>query len=207
MKPFKNLATLILLLSISIILFSCGNNLSRGKAEDLIIQKYSLPQYETTKLKKIYIKSYYGSGYIACLVSGERYVDAKSLLDELVAKGMITVTENGPIGECNIVQALVNLTNDGKKYLVNEFKDEYVLKTCEVVFGEITGIRIQEQLKIAEANYTLNRINCTPFAIEDPILPGTGRTIDPTDKSARYRRVPYNRTASFSLFDDGWRIN
>ena len=81
----------------------------------------------------------------------------------------------------------VTLTDEGKKYLISESDMEFEFKTCELNFGEITGIQMQEQVKVATVNYTIVR-KATPFGFN--ISQGSE-----------------NRTAVFSLFDDGWRIN
>ena len=83
--------------------------------------------------------------------------------------------------------ATVSLTANGKKYLVNESRGQYEVKSAEIAFGKISGIQINEQYKVAEADYTLQRINITPF--------GHSSSND-----------IMNRHQSFSLYDDGWRI-
>jgi len=75
----------------------------------------------------------------------------------------------------------------GKKYLVKESKGQYEVKSAEIAFGQITGVQMNEQFKVAEADYTLQRINITPF--------GSSSSND-----------IMNRQQSFSLYDDGWRI-
>ena len=55
-------------------------------------------------------------------------------------------------------------TDEGKKYLISESAQEFEFKTCDLDFGEITGIQMQEQFKVATANYTIIR-KPTPFGI------------------------------------------
>ena len=165
-----------------------SNNLSRSKAKNLIVKAYGLPHSESVELIKEYYVSQHSSGWSTGLISSERYSDHKKELDELQSKGVITVGDTTHYGnDIDFTYALIKLTDEGKKYLIRDDGDKFILKACEVVFGEITGIQIQEQDKVAEANYTLIRKNITPFGSND----SQGKE---------------NRTASFSLFDDGWRI-
>jgi hypothetical protein len=125
---------------------------------------------------------------MACLCSDYDYLKAKSKLEYLQSIGLITVTEDLPYGECNVVKVVVSLTSEGRKFFVSEGDQKFHVKTCELCFGEITGIQTQEQLKSAKVNYTLVRKNTTPF----------GKDIS---------LEPLNYTEIFNLFDDGWRIN
>lgn len=195
MKTTNRIVTSIMFLFVSIFLLSCSKNLSREKAEVLIIKKFNLPRTETMQIKKTYYVKNYSLGTGFCPVgiysgsSENMYSNYKQLIEGLQSNGMVLVKEDKRI-ENSIcwIWADVSLTDEGKKYLVNESDKQYELKTCEIVFGEITGIQIQEQFKVAEVNYTLIRKNITPF----------GSNISKEHET---------RSASFSLFDDGWRIN
>jgi len=123
-----------------------------------------------------------------CMVREARYSVAKSKLDDLQSKGLITINESDQYSDgCHYTWANAILTNDGKKYLVRDVNTEYEVKTCEIAFGQITGVQMNEQFKVATADYTLQRINFTPFA----------------DSSSNQ---DITRHANFSLYDDGWRI-
>lgn len=188
----------------SFFLQSCGNkNLSRDKAKDLIVQEYSLPQPETTKLGKRYFKKKWGDRLAfgmekLCWVKEEQYlVDVKSKLDNLQSKGLITINESDQNGDgCHYIWVNAILTNDGKKYLVSDSNSEYEVKTAEIAFGQITGIQISEQFKVATADYTLQRINFTPFADSS----------SNQDVTKHASNQDMTRHADFSLYDDGWRI-
>lgn len=174
----------------TMLICSCSNDLSRQKAAELISKQQKLPTIETIQLGKSYLKESRHDSWGVCMVIGDKYSDSgvKERLDGLQAKGLISIGEKKQHdGECNYVWATVELTNEGKKYLVKDADGEYQIKVNELTFGEITGIQIHEQFKVAEAGYTLRRINITPF----------GSSIS---------TVPINRNATFALFDDGWRI-
>jgi len=177
-------------------LFSCSNNLSRGKAKELIIQKMHLPQIETTKMLKRYLDHSWGDmGFFSmpkvCYVVGDQYSDVKGRLDDLQAKGVINITQSEEYNDgCHFVWKNVNLTDEGKKYLVADANGEYELRTSELAFGQVTGIQVNEQFKVAEANFTIRRVNATPFADND-----VSRITD------------IDNAVNFSLYDDGWRIN
>ena len=189
MRPLQTSKIILLALTLPA-LFGCdGNKLSRSEAKNLIVKAYSLPRNESVELKKTYYISQQSHGWSTALISGERYSDHKRKLEELQSKGVITIGDTTFYGtDIDITSAIVKLTNEGKKYLIQDDGDKFIVKSCEVDFGEITGIQIQEQFKVAEANYTLIRKNITPF----------GENIS---------QRPENRRSTFSLYDDGWRIN
>jgi hypothetical protein len=175
---------------------SCSNNLSRHKAADLISQQLKLPATQTVVLASYFKKSWSdpASGPFgisaACLVSGDgkNYSDMKQILAGLESKGLISIGERKDHeGECNYLYATTNLTEEGKKYLVKESDGIHVVKAYDLAFGEVTGIQINEQFKTATADYTLTKINITPFA-------------------SNISTEPINGKATFALFDDGWRI-
>ena len=85
------------------------------------------------------------------------------------------------------VSHIGKLTETAKKYITSDNK--VIVATDE--FGEITGIVERKELNGAEVNYTLKRTNITPF----------GRIL------FNLTETTFNRTATFTKFDDGWRIN
>ena len=76
-------------------------------------------------------------------------------------------------------------TEKGKKFII----DNHVIVATEE-FGEITGIVERKEFNNAEVNYTVKRINITPF----------GKLIFNLNEET------FNRTATFTKYDDGWRI-
>ena len=184
------LITFVFVPLISIFLCSCSKDLSRNEAETLIKQKYNLPQTETVKIgKNYYISQNNGGGFgPVALINGPHYSEFKQMLAGLQSKGLINVNQTHTSGGgIYYTWATVSLTADGKKYLLKENNGQYEVKSAEIAFGQITGIQMNEQYKVAEAEYTLQRINITPFghASSNDIM---------------------NRHQSFSLYDDGWRI-
>jgi hypothetical protein len=191
MKSTTNLILLVILIFNSILIASCTNKLSRSKAKEEILKKYQLPYSEELKLEKIYIKSYassYPGAWLphACLVQGPRFDKEKNWLEKLKNKNLITITENGPLGQCKVIQAVINLTEEGNKYLINSSNDTWIVKKADISFGDITGIQIMKQYGTAEAHYTL---------ITSP---------SPFDLNNSNRAT--NKIAHYSLFDDGWRL-
>lgn len=181
----------------TMLICSCsGNNLSRQKAAELISRQLKLPATQTIVLGSYFKRSWSdpASGPFgisaACLVSGggKDYSDVEQFLAGLQSKGLITIGERKDHnGECNYLYATTILTDEGKQYLVKESGGAHEVKAYELGFGEVTGIQINEQLKTAEADYTLSVTNITPFGNNTPTQ-------------------PIYRKATFALFDDGWRI-
>ena len=174
-------------------LSSCGNDLSRGKAASIIEEAYKFPKSESIGIQKSYIKKSWNdpSSFPAiCFVTDDmKYSNVNKMLDAVQAKQLITIVERTTkSGECNYIWADVVLTDEGRKYLMNETDQKLVVRTAEIALDEITGIQMNEQSKTAVADFTLKRINITPFATETTDAPSGGQVM-------------------FSLFDDGWRIN
>lgn len=191
----KKLSALFLLSMSCLLLISCSKNLSRDKAKELIIAEYDFPKYETDIIYKEYLKldhclykmRGWEGGCIACGPFPKN-------LEYFQNNGLIVIGQkniqgiNGWTGKSQSwIVYTVTLTVIGKQYFISESSLEYRLKTCDVSFGEITGIQIQKQFNNATVNYTVIR-KATPFGFN--ISQGS-----------------VNKTANFSLFDDGWRIN
>lgn len=197
MKTHTITKVLLLSLLVGLSLVACRNNLSRSKAEELIVKAYNLPQPETLTLDKSYINDSrgdqsgpFGIGQVCLMIGGNKYSDKKEMLNELESKHLITIKESTTReGACTYLWKDAVLTDEGKKYLLSETEGQYVVRVCEIAFNEVTGIQTLGDNKVAVADFTLKRINITPF----------GKNISQRPFSAPQ--------ATFSLFDDGWRIN
>ena len=189
----KNIQIALTALLLTLVL-SC--NSQRDKAKEMIIKRDNLPSNETMDLVKRYIKQ------ASCIPVGFQFYNAenKKMLDELISKGVIIVTETTEdVNGCQMTLEKVTLTDEGKKYLIREeaansermFGEKsahYVIKTNELAFGEVTGIQEFEAFKAVEASYTLIKANYTPFG-----KPATNTVVQ--------------MKATFAIFDDGWHIN
>jgi hypothetical protein len=189
----RQVITIVSLMLLLIGLSSCGNDLSRGKAASLIEEAYQFPKPESIAIQKSYIKKSWNdpSNFPAiCFVTDDmKYSNVSIMLDAMQSKQLIAIVERTTkSGECNFIWADVALTDEGRKYLMNETDQKLVVRTAEIALNEITGIQMNEQSKTAVADFTLKRINITPFATDNVAAPSGGQVM-------------------FSLFDDGWRIN
>ncbi|MFA4852676.1 MAG: hypothetical protein WC599_09180 [Bacteroidales bacterium] len=140
MKTTKILVTSILVLFISIFIFSCNNGrLSRSTAEKLIKEKIS-----KTEVKELYLGETQSSDQV--------YTNLENM-------GLISIKRYYLGGISGM-----ELTETGKQYLI-ENKNRYnkTFKISDLDFGEITGIVEQDGSNKAEVNYTLIRKNVTPF--------------------------------------------
>lgn len=175
------------------ILFLCacgGNGLSRTRAAELIAKDQKLPATQTIVFGTYIKKSWSDPSWMpaVCLVNGERYSDVQQQLAEWQGKGLISIGEAAEHkGECHYLWATTALTEEGKKYLVKESGGAHEVKIYDLAFGEVTGIQINEQFKSAQADYTVTKINISPFA-------------------GRISTEPTQSRMAFALFDDGWRI-
>jgi len=138
-------------------------------------------------LKRSWSNPVVGFGTVTlCVYDGvQKYADVEQQLVYYRSKGLISIGSMTEDGNCPAAWATVSLTNEGKKYLAAGVGE---VKVFDRSFGELTGIQTNEQVKAAKADYTVKMINVTPF--------GSNVSIE-----------PLSRTATFSLFDDGWRID
>ena len=179
-------------------LASCRSkaSISRDQAAGLIKAKLNLPEIETISLKKEYFKGSRaddeGSSMpTLCIdsVGEDGLASEKPALEALRAKDVISFGKDSAKRKrkCVYLYATVSLTDEGRKHLVRETSEAYILKAYELNFGEVTGVQVNEQLKQAQVDFTLVVSQITPFARG---IPGS----------------PMGRQASFSLYDDGWRM-
>jgi len=179
---------------------SSSDKLTREFAKQQIIKFNNYPHRQSITLIKIYVKGFTNPGMQACLIFGASYAEYKGMLDKLEQAGVITVTENGPLGDCAVVQAVVSLTEEGKQYFVREYKskdqytgresDAFELLSYNLDFGEVTGIVEEKMINAAYAIYTLKKSNISPF----------GRIINNVSEETM------EKSQTFIKFDDGWRI-
>lgn len=186
-----------LLVIAALLLFAaCGGNLSPGEAERLISAKLRLPAARTTEIPRLALNRAWsapsGGGFMPavtiCQDLGTQWSDVRHRIEEYRDRGLVTLGEKTDSnGRCNYEYTVIELTEEGRRYLVSEAGNEYLVRTHTIGFGEITGIQTLEQVKIAEAKYTLVVQETTPFARETA-------------------PAPESRSAAFRRFDDGWRI-
>lgn len=193
----KNLLTILFIaLSISV---SCQNKLSRETAKKLIIKSESYPYPKNFEILKSYTKDMHSKGNGATIVIGEDETKRNDQIYKLFAQnGLLTISEThksntgstAVIGKTSRTWTLVeiSLTDLGKKYLVQETDENYVVRLWNIDIDEITGIQETPQFNVATAYYkTINR-DITPF----------GSIFNDKLKSREMDK-------SFSLYDDGWR--
>lgn len=138
----------LLLFGSILLLTSCGNDLSRSKAEKMIKEFYQFPVVQSFDIDWNY-----------------RQEDKKrKILENIQSKGLIVIYQDNTFGS-NITY---NLTESGKKYVLSQHTNSWLntvnhfVTNC-YVFNEITGIIVNEQNKTAKVNWTGKRIGITPF--------------------------------------------
>lgn len=183
---------------ITLLVFTACGELSRGKAKDEIIKDKQLPQTETVKLNKKFLKDhqYVGGFPKVCLNNYERFSQREKQLTELQEKGYITFKDDEYYDDCNDLYTNILLTEKGKKDLVKEDNGQYEIKLCNIEFGEITGIVEYKEFKVADVKYTLVRTNISEFGKLVNSMSSFGGNIEST--------IPH--LANFTKYDDGWRI-
>lgn len=194
---------LILLIFPVLMIWLCGCNdtLSRRKAKKLICNHDTYPRIETVIFPEKYFVSYQdnsGAWMPKAFYTGEPKYDNynKGILQNYIDKGLLTLQEievNKGDGLL-LVYMKVQITEKGKEYIVpykeNGAYPTIHCKTHEYEFGEVTGIKIYEEYKIAEVTYTEKLQNKTPFY---------------NDQNQHIKEVK-EKHIELQLYDDGWRI-
>jgi len=189
MKRIKSLVPTIFLLFVTFFIFSCSQELTRTKAKKLIVEEGKYKKFETVRIKGTYYSDYHSDESIWGTKDdlGRNYKEIKQKLKKMEQDGVLKLSEALVNEVANIYKLKVVLTQEGAKYLV-ENKDAFIVKSCEIAFGEVTGIEVENQFNGAVVHYTLVRVNPTPFGVN-------------------ISQEPIDKKALFSKYDDGWRIN
>ena len=184
------------------ILCSCSGKISREKAKELIIAHEKLPKTVSNYVAKScsYCSTCSREENIA--TSADAILFDK-MLDGKINNDMFVFTDNGNNiydSKYTAIGKAVSLTEKGKKYLLEEDGGSFVMKLCDITFGEITGMVIDENNKNAKVEYTLKNENITPLGdiYKSSGLRGLINVINQTE-SKKY-------TANFIKYDDGWRM-
>lgn len=192
MKSYPIFVPQLLILIVSLSLLSCGNELSRNQAQSLISKKLNLPQSENGQFDVTYVEG--KVPWNLTHISKEE----EAMLTEFSQRKLISLKRiphttdlKRPFGGVMYTNKWttikVELTDEGRKYLVKGDKEKYIVKINDIVFGEVTGIQTHKELNMAEVEFTLKRVNPTPF-----------------NNASKQQFI--TQKASFSLFDDGWRV-
>jgi len=171
-------------------------SLSREEARRLISQQLQLPAAETTRIPRIALnRAHSGSsqgGFMPtvtiCQDLGTSWQQVRGRIEKLQATGLVVIGQKlQNSGKCVYEYMTIALTAQSLPYLLRNDDEGFLVRTHTLAFGEVSGIRMIEQPNIVEVEYTLLVQDLTPFA-------------------ESVSRQPVLRSATFELFDDGWRI-
>jgi hypothetical protein len=219
----KNIYVAFVILTIALVISGCNDKLSRGEAKLAIIKAENLPLAETKGIQLSVMEEPFAFLHDSFkdgtqLEKEQSRIPAKNtLLSELQDRGLITYTVDIEVikneevwsrpdpryGEVYNVtkypgydkKRLVTkeryvhrgvLTEKGKQY--EKSPGRFVVSTLD--FGEVTGIVEGPNTSTAQVSYTTKRGMITPFGVALGIQEYTD-----------------NKTAHFTKYDDGWRIN
>jgi len=170
--------TLFILGAAWLVLLSCSNNreLSREEAMNLIRQEMRYP-------KVIDYDIYCGDPEFA-----KRVLDAG-----LEAQGLVNVQRTQKLRD--VSKPIIQFSGKAQPYLLSTpEKDKAInvqkVKLADEELQEVTGVKITNDGKSAVAEYTTTYKNVTPFS---------------TLVNTNFKEKD-TRTANFSLYDDGWRL-
>lgn len=182
------------------IISSCQEELSRDYAKRKIVEKKGYPIPFTYEITKSFIKDMRSSGRGVSIVVGEdEFKNQERAIYKFESTGLVQLRNTQKREEKTAfllgttvrtwTHVDVSLTENGRKYLIQENNRSYVVRLWEVDIREITGVQVFTEQKVAEVNYTIFNKNITPFG-----------------EMSSDKDIVSTKTASFSLFDDGWRI-
>ncbi len=194
----KNL--FILLIIIFPLVTSCQKKLERGEAKKMITERFHYPIKYNYEITKSYIKDMNTQGNgVTVLLDEEKSNQKVKNIEQFVSMGLLKLRQTPKRQESsNFLLGTtirtwtavdVSLTETGKKYLVQEQTDVFVVKLWEIHVNEITGIQEMSEQKSAKVDYTLLNKNITPF----------GSIFSDRNNITQ-------KSAYFSLYDDGWRL-
>lgn len=187
-KNFKRL--LIFLISTSVLFCSCtSNELTRSKAEQLIKEKFQYPRDMSFQACTTRVAVSNDPGYAHRIAL---YNDYFNRLQDI---GVLTYTTDLSVVP-GFTTFLAKFTDKGNPFVAGPEKQGSTgvserlvdVKIGYLSFDKITGIVEQKVFNITEVQYT-EKVELTPF----------GQILD--------MQQVFNKTATFTKYDDGWRIN
>lgn len=161
---------IIILVSILFIITGCSNQeLTRKKAQNIIEKYYQFPNYIPIN---IIDESIFGRGFTK---------DYQSLINQ----GYLNYQKRPHSRNCDII-----ITEKSSEYYAAKIPSYVRFIGCDVVFNEISGIKLNDSGTKATVYYSLRYTNITPF----------GRVYNLKEGHLTEERD------FFELYDDGWRI-
>lgn len=179
---------------------SCQKHLDRVDAKRMIVENKNYPIKQSYKITKAYVKDMNTEGRGVTVVLGEDDTKKEeNTIKQFMSIGLLKLMETPHREETTVwllgttvrtwISVKVELTEMGRKYLINEDNNLYSVMLWETDVNEITGIKEMPEQKLAQVDYTISNKGITPFGL---IF---------SDKNNIS-----NKSAHFSLYDDGWRI-
>ncbi len=192
--------SIFLLLMLFLIATSCQKHLDRVDAKRMIVENKNYPIKQSYKITKAYVKDMNTEGRGVTVVLGEDDTKKEeNTIKQFMSIGLLKLMETPHREETTVwllgttvrtwISVKVELTEMGRKYLINEDNNLYSVMLWETDVNEITGIKEMPEQKLAQVDYTISNKGITPFGL---IF---------SDKNNIS-----NKSAHFSLYDDGWRI-
>jgi vancomycin resistance protein YoaR len=203
----KFLSVLLRLIAVVVVLCSvagCGKHtLSRATAAQAITAAIKFPISDHREISRTWLKRNSDGQLFEWRRPSENDFTERQYpvphIDYFVKTGLLiaNVARWTGLGQPSpdISEIALSFAERTKGYEVPAKQASYIgLKLCDVVFGEITGIQVNEQAGTATVEYSLRRTNWTPFG--DYYKQQT-----PQD----FPEV-IAQSATFSKYDNGWRL-
>lgn len=194
----KNL--LFLLLVIAFISTSCQKELKREDAKTMIAASKGYPVQKTFEITKSFIKDVNTEGRgVTAIIGEDEFKETEKAINQFASLNLLKLVETPQREETTQfllgttvrtwTSVIVSLTDEGKKYLVQDNVKSYLVNLWEIDINEITGIQEMKEAKIAKVDYTISNKNITPF----------GEIFNDKNQIT-------TKSVNFSLYDDGWRL-
>lgn len=197
----SNCLNSILIFLIISITTSCNKeHLERDFAAKEIRQQGNFPKPMYYEFFNMYLKDYKSVGMDGNMNVGTTFAEVKDMMIFFQNKGLITLRDETKSESKTVfllgtttrtwIYTHIELTELGKEHLVSTTKLGYKVKLWEKDFDQINGIKELYDQKLAEVDYQMKNVNITPFG----------------DYFSDRLKVE-NRSAAFTLYDNGWKLN
>lgn len=195
MKKLLFLFPVIILLTTS-----CKKHIGREDAKRQITKTANYPAIVDYDFTKEFTKDWNTEGNgVTVDIGGDDWEVKKKQIEKFENMGLVTFEETPHREETTAfllgttvrtwTSVKVSLSDEGKRYLLQEDDKTFKVKLWETNIADITGIQEIGQEKRAKVDYTISNKNITLF----------GETFSNKNEIV-------SKSIYFSLYDDGWRI-
>jgi hypothetical protein len=180
------------LIFVCLLVLSCGRNLTRRHAAEMISQKfgYPSPREKRIKIGESRLDFYADSGDEASFLQSPAAAEIKKYQEAGLIKIENLAIRGDFLPRSHVATFLVRLTPEGRRYIVNDDAVYPSVRLCSDVLDKVTGIALSGAGNQAAVEFSTRCSETTTFG-----------KIDGIDEA----RLDAHQVV-MQLYDDGWRI-